>query len=153
MVTFWDILIHLILGISYFIISCFILILTDYPYLIIICFITYVIIHVNLKRRKKLTKHLKEDFEKLGYVILEERPLKLSESKLSIKPAILVNGIPVSRYGYIRRFARVFRLKDNNNELFEVQAILTKEWGGNNAIRIIKKLSLKNTFLSINSKE
>lgn len=144
MVNFLDILLEFLIGISCIIVSVILLTGTDMPFLAFIPVLFYFFLHILLKRRKKIAQYLKEDFQKLGYRVLSERPTKFSETTLEIKPALLINGIPASRYGYIRKFERVFEVETNTNERFELVTTVTKSWSGNNLIDIRKRTKIMN---------
>ena len=139
MVKFTDILLQLIIGLIYLIGSLLIFTLTRHTILILPFFIFITIINYSIKRNKKIAKYLTSEFQQLGYEILDERPLKLSEANVTVKFAVLVNDIPLNRYGYIRRFARVFTAKYSSGQIFELNTIVTKKWNGTNHISIKKE--------------
>lgn len=142
MISFFDIVIGLILSIICFIVAVIIMTGTDMPLLFFTPIIFYALLTGYLKRRKKIAKYLIDDFKKMGYSVLSERPLKFSESTFEMKPTTetFVNNIPLSRYRYIRKFARVFEVETQTNERFELNTIVTKHWSGEKSIDIKKKL-------------
>lgn len=143
MLSFFDIILKLLTGILCFFVSSIILIGSDKPFLFFIPMLFYLLVQILLKRRKKIAKYLKDDFKKMGYNVLSERPPRFSEITLEIKPAILINGIPASRYSYIRKFARIFEVETEPNERFELNTIVKKHWNGKNSIDIKKKTEIK----------
>lgn len=110
-------------------------------------FLVTVIVHYAIKRNKKFLNYVKADYKKLGFDLIEERPFPLAprEFEVSVKPMITINGLPVSRYGYMRKFARVFKAKDQEGQLFDLYSVITKQWDGENEIEIKdKELLLSN---------
>lgn len=142
MVSYSDILIHLLISILCFSVT---IIIMRGDYLSFLFFIPIVfgfLIHTLLKRRKKIAIYLKDEFQKLGYNVLSERPLRLSETKFEVKPAILINGVPASRYGYLRQFTRVFEVINEAHERFELNTVVTNHWNGKKTIDIINTTKL-----------
>ena len=141
MIRFADVLIEIGLLLSFFIGSVFILEFTEYPFLIIALFVLYFIIHISIKRSKRITKYVEKEFNKLGYKIISERPLKSSETKVEVSVSITVSEIPISRFYYARQFARIFKVIEvASNNIFELNTISRKKWNGEIEIFIIDKI-------------
>ncbi|NDJ00096.1 hypothetical protein GWA97_13480 [Flavobacterium sp. LaA7.5] len=114
-----------------------------YFYISVIVMILFFGLKYYLKRNKKILPFVEEDFNELGFKLLSERILKLSdlEVKFEVKiPYISVNGLPIDRYGYIRKFNRTFRAKSlSDGLLYDITASIIKQWDGNNKIIILSK--------------
>ena len=140
MVTTKDILFEILMAI-YWLASSALLVIFVHPVLIIPNFILVIFFKARRKRRKSIAPFVKEDFLKIGYHILNERPLKFSEEKFEISIAPTINSVPVSRYGYLRRFTRIFSATKSNGEKVILNTVITKGWNGKIKIEI---LSIKN---------
>ena len=139
MVKFSDFIIELILIFLFFISSVFMLATTEQIYLIIIPLLLYLYLHFLIKRNKKISKYINSDLEKLGYEIINERPLKLSEIDIGLNFSVNINNTPVSRFNYIRQFARVFKVKNKTGEIIEINTVVRRNWDSTNTI-IIKNV-------------
>ncbi|RLD46895.1 MAG: hypothetical protein DRI86_01920 [Bacteroidetes bacterium] len=131
MIRFTDVLIEIGLLLSFFIGSIFVLEFTEYPFIILGLFLLFFLIHINIKRKKRIRRYVEKEFEKLGYKIISERPLKSSESKVEVSASMTVSEIPISRLYYARQFARVFKVIEvASNKIFELNTISRKkmEW-------------------------
>jgi len=73
----------------------FIFFKTEYSVLIFIPMIIYIGVIYLIKKNKKITEFVKQDFKNLGFEIISERSLKSSEKEIEIKSAILINGISI----------------------------------------------------------
>jgi len=104
MIRFTDVLIEIGLLLSFFIGSIFVLEFTEYPFIILGLFLLFFLIHINIKRKKRIRRYVEKEFEKLGYKIISERPLKSSESKVEVSASMTVSEIPISRLYYARQF-------------------------------------------------
>lgn len=104
--------------------------------------IGFYILHYRIKRTKKISQYVNPEFRKMGYRILSEKPVPFSELDFSITPAIAINGIPVSRYGYIRQFGRIFIVENQTGDKFRIKATCTKKWSGEIDIEVLNKKSL-----------
>jgi len=62
------------------------------------------------------------------YELIDERPAPFRG--VPIKPTAEVGGLPIGRFAYMRRFARVFTAKTNDGQLMEIQALITQKWDG-----------------------
>ena len=136
MIKFTDILVMLLESLTFFILGVFILEATEYPFLVLPLIPIFIIIHIAIKRQKHITEYVAKDFEKLGYTIISERPIPISDMERSISPTVTVGKVPIGRYAYIRRFNRLFRAKNENGQLVELKTSITKEWSGGNSIEI-----------------
>ena len=144
MIKFTDILLKIAVGLFYLISGALIFTQTNYPILVLPLFILVGILLISLKRKKRIAKYIVKEFQNLGYEIIAERPLKLSEGKITAKVGlIMVNNNPLSRFAYIIRFARMFTVKDIEGNQFELNTIVTKKWNGVNHISINKKSTLR----------
>jgi len=142
MINSKDIIFELLIAIFYLGVG-FILMLSDYPFLIIPLFIIVIIIKAKIKNNKKILQYVKADFEKLGFELLNERAAKFSELKFSLSFEPTVGGMPISRYKYIRRFTRIFEAKNREGKKVILNSIITKKWDRENHIEII---SVKNVY-------
>lgn len=148
MIKIKDILFLIILTLTFFIIGIIIFI-SDWfndnlplSFLsIFILIIIYGFIWEMIKRRRKIIADVEPYFTKKGYKILSERPVKLSEVnfkdiKGKVEPTIL--NIPLSRYKYVRKFVRVFKVIDKDNKEFEAIAEVTYNWNKDLTVEIIR---------------
>lgn len=137
MVSAKDIFIAIGTGL-YWILSSILLGVFVHPILIVPNFIAVVAFKINNKRKKRIAPFLKKDFAELGYKILKERPLRFREQKFEfslLQPT--VNEVPISRYGYVRRFARVFLAEKENGQRAILNCVVTRTWSGKNKIELI----------------
>ena len=138
MLRFTDILINLIIFLITIVISFVISVTCIYPYLAIIPIIICLIISGILKRNKKISKYVKSDFAKLGYEILHERPVKLFENDFEVHFSYFAdNGLV-----YIVNYSRVFKVKTEMGQLYELNTEITKGWDLKNSILIKTKKRL-----------
>ena len=125
------------------IIAAFIFAVAGYFYISIIVLLLFLGIKYYLKRSKKILPFVQEDFNELGYELLSERTVKLSdlEVKSEVKiPYVSVDGLSINRYGYVRKFTRTFMAISLKNELlYEITANVTKLWNGKNVIVILSE--------------
>lgn len=137
MLRFSDILVNL-LCIFILLISGVIVAVFNAPYVLFITFIILVSIKVYFERKKKILPYVKDDFAELGYELLSERPLKLSETKTTMRlyTGIKINDIPIERYGYIKKISRVFTARYKDGTTHELHTTITKQWNGSNSIEI-----------------
>ena len=143
MVTIRDVLIELLLAVACSVIGLWVLFETQFPLLIFPMIIVYGIIHLILKRFKRIKDYVQADFNQMGFTILEERPPKISEVKVTVEPVfVTINGTPLSRYRYVRKFARVFIVESKNGNRFELNTIVTRKWDASNQVEIISKRRL-----------
>ena len=144
MVTIKDVFIVVLLGISFFLIGNWIIENTEMPWLIVPLVLVFFFIQIGLKRLKRIKEYVKADFEKLGFTILKERPLKMSETRVTVKtPAILTSkGTPLSRYRYVRQFSRVFMVESKKGKRFELNTVVTRKWDSSNHIEIVSKTAI-----------
>jgi hypothetical protein len=141
MVTIKDILIQLSVVFLWFFSSITIAVLTELHFLLFSVFIAFVCFKVYLKRRKKILHFVKDDFQKIGYLLNSERPITFKEYfrkvKLEAKPIVFINDISLSRYRYMRAFRRIFTAKSKNGSLVELNTFVIYKWNGENKIEII----------------
>ncbi len=138
MIRFVDILIELFLLIVFFISSILILEFSEYPFLVLIVFIVYISLHFYIKSKRKLTKYVNSGFLKLGYQIIGEKYATNGKS-IEFKVEPIISGIPASRFLYIRRYGRLFTVKDKNNDIYELNTTLTLNWNMDIEIEINTK--------------
>ncbi|MBA3901985.1 MAG: hypothetical protein H0X62_17570 [Bacteroidetes bacterium] len=143
MVKIIDIIGIFVLTIIYFFIGIGIMLETENAFYLVLLFLTYLLIYRFLKSRKRIIVYIHDDFRKMGYKLISERPLKLFEQEFSIKPSATINNLPISRYSYIRQFGRVFTAETDKGKLVELNAVVTKLWDGKNNIRIISKKEIE----------
>ncbi|MCK5857459.1 MAG: hypothetical protein KAG64_08215 [Bacteroidales bacterium] len=136
MIKFSDLLLVFIEALVYFVLAIAIVELTAYPFLALPLFLLFFIIHLTIKRRKKILKFVEKDFRKRGFELTDEKPIPFSDSEISIKPSAEISGLPIGRFGYMRRFGRIFTAKTNDGQLMELKARVTKKWNGEIEINI-----------------
>ena len=136
MVRFIDIVIVFLESLIFFVLGLLILEEWDRPILMLPLTVLFIIIHFSIKRNKRILKYVKADFKKMGFDLISERPATRFESKIAIEPTILLNNVSVSRYGYIRKFSRVFTARNQEGQLVELIADVSKMWSGKNRILI-----------------
>ena len=145
MVKFSEVIEAFLLGIAWATLSIMLIALTDYQILIIPVFLIFVIISIILKRRKKILPYVREDFKKSGFDLLDERPLRLSDQKITFGLNITLNDVPISRYGYFRQFFRIFKARGTDGRLYAIKAEITQLWNGKIATEILStKAYVKN---------
>jgi len=135
-------IIYTLLTIIVFMSMFFILFKTEYSVLIFIPMIIYIGIIYLIKKNKKITEFVKQDFKNLGFEIISERPLKSSEKEIEIKPAILINGIPIQKYK--NKFSRIFTVRDENKRLLELYTEIIEKKNGKIKINIKDKKTIAN---------
>ena len=100
----------------------------ELPFLVFPFFILFISLKIYLKRRKKIIDFVKDDFQKLGYQLKNERPVTFKEFfkkvLLKVTPLISINDIPLRRYRYMRSFRRIFTVKSKNGELQELNTLV-----------------------------
>ena len=136
MVRFIDIVIVFLESLIFFVLGLLILEEWDRPILMLPLIVVYIIIHYYIKRNKRILKYVKADFKKLGFDLISERPATRFESKISMETTVMINKIGIGRYGYIRKFTRVFTARNQEGQLVELVADVSKLWSGENKIHI-----------------
>ena len=137
-------IIYTLLTIAVFISMIYILFATEYFILIFVPMIIYIGVIYLIKKNKKITEFVKDDFKKLGFEIISERPLKQSEQEIEIEPAILTSGNTPLRKNK-NQFNRVFTVKDDNNRLLELKTEIIEKKNGKIKITIKDKKTIANT--------
>jgi hypothetical protein len=134
-----DILIAVFLGLAYLISAC-IIVTSDWfadniPYSVFVIFlllIAFIAFEQTIKGTKKVTPFVQSFFDTKGLKVINERPLTLAElfftEKVTFKVEPVINKIPLSRFGYIRKFKRVFSVTDKDRKSFELRAEVTLNW-------------------------
>jgi len=135
-------IIYTLLTIFVFISMIYIMLSTEYFILVFVPMIIYVGVIFLLKKNKKITEFVKDDFKKLGFEIISERPLKSSEREIEIQPAILINGMPLKKYK--NKFSRVFSVRDETNRLLELKTDVIEKRNGKIEILIKDKKTIAN---------
>jgi len=135
-------IIYISLIIIVFISMFFILFKTEYKILLFAPILIYIGIDYFIKKNKKITAFVKEDFKKLGFVIISERPLNSTEREIEIKPAILINGKPLTKIK--NKFSRIFTVKDENKRLLELKTEIIEKKNGKIEISIKDKKTIAN---------
>ena len=136
-------IIYTLLTIAVFISMIYILFATEYFILIFVPMIIYIGVIYLIKKNKKITEFVKDDFKKLGFEIISERPLKQSEQEIEIEPAILTSGNTPLRKNK-NQFNRVFTVKDDNNRLLELKTEIIEKKNGKIKITIKDKKTIAN---------
>ena len=136
MVRFIDIVIVFLESLTFFVLGILILEEWDRPILMLPLIVVYIIIHYYIKRNKRILKYVKADFKKLGFDLISERPATRFESKISMETTVMINNIGIGRYGYIRKFTRVFTARNQEGLIVELVADVSKLWSGENKIHI-----------------
>lgn len=90
-----------------------------------------------MKRRKKIGKYIKEDFNNLGYEIITERPLKFSESKIEVTPVILINNTPLKKHK--NKFERIFTVKNKKGKTRQLHTVIIEDLKGQVTFKILNK--------------
>jgi len=129
-----EIIAYAFLIILCFISSIFLFFTTKSYFLFLIPIIVFIIVFNLLKKNKKTLEFVKKDFEKLGYELVSERPLKSSESEIDIKPAILINGVPLKNHK--NQYKRMFTAKSTKGKMVELNVVITEKKNGKIAIEI-----------------
>ena len=136
-------LFHFILIILFFSSSFYILNSTDYKILIFVPLALIILVMYWLKRNKKITKFVNDDFEKLGFEILSERPLNKSESNIDVKVTPLNSGsMPITKTK--NSFKRIFKVRNKENQILEINTDVIEQKNGEIIIQINKKRTIAN---------
>ena len=136
-------LFHFILIILFFSSSFYILNSTDYKILIFVPLALIFLVMYWLKRNKKITKFVNDDFEKLGFEILSERPLNKSESNIDVKVTPLNSGsMPITKTK--NSFKRIFKVRNKENQILEINTDVIEQKNGEIIIQINKKRTIAN---------
>ena len=144
MLTFKDILFAFLLWSTYLALTYIIFSNPEYQLLILPLFLIFTIMHIAIKRNKRIMKYVIDDFKKINYDLIEENPIPIFDTDFTVKQqTIFVNDISISRYGYIRKFHRLFKAKKTDGSIVELNAIVTKNWNGRNSIEIKKVTSIE----------
>lgn len=139
-----DIFAAVMLSLIFFVFGIVVLALTEVPILMLPLFVAYYIAHYSLKRNIRILNDEKSNYKKLGYELLEEKPIPLLEAEISFKPSfVIINNLPLSRYAFIRRFERIFTAKSNTGELYKLYTRNTRHWSGENEIVIKSKKQIE----------
>lgn len=143
MVKFTDVLILLLQAVASVVMLFLLVFVIGYPFLIFPWGILMMVLHYAIKRKKKILKYVKEDYEDLGFELIDEKPVPFSANdiKFNVTP-VKVNGLPLSRYGYVRKFHRVFTARHQDGQLFELTTVNTKTWDGDNEVEITELRAL-----------
>ncbi len=136
MVRFIDIIIVFLESFIFFVLGLLIIEEWDRPILMLPLILLYIIVHYIMKRNKRIFRYVKADFKKLGFDLISERPATRFESKISMETTVMINNIGIGRYGYIRKFTRVFKARNQEGQLVELVTDVSKMWNGENKIRI-----------------
>jgi len=139
MVRLIDIVIVFLESLIFFVLGLLILEEWDRPILMLPLTVVYIIIHYSIKRNKRILKYVKADFKKLGFDLISERPATRFERKITMETTVMINNIGIGRYGYIRKFNRVFTARNQEGQLVELVADVSKMWSGENKIQIRDK--------------
>ena len=137
-------IIYTLLTILVFMSMIYFLFATEYLILIFVPMIIYIGVIYWIKKNKKITEFVKDDFKKLGFEIISERPLKQSEREIEIEPAVLTSGNNPLRKNK-NRFNRIFTVKDDNNRFLELKAVIIEKKNGKIKITIKDKKTIANT--------
>ena len=117
--------------------------MTEYRFLAFLPAIIAISIKIYLKRKKRLFEFVKDDFQKMGYELIEERPLKFKEffsvSNIEIKPTIFINDDSISRLKYIASSRRIFKAKTKDKKYYELNTFVNEKWNDEIEIDIINK--------------
>ena len=144
MIKFTDILIELpLLLISLFISLVLFAGNTEWFALGVLPWVSFLFIHYYRKRRRKIARYLEEDFKKLGYKVISERPVQFFEfdasATLTFSPIVTIGGIPLSRFGYKRKFLRVFEVETVTGKRHSLYTLVTKHWSEEIELEILEK--------------
>lgn len=143
MVKTIDILINIVIILFWFISTVLIAVMTEYRFLAFLPAIIAISIKIYLKRKKRLFEFVKDDFQKMGYELIEERPLKFKEffsvSNIEIKPTIFINDDSISRLKYIASSRRIFKAKTKDKKYYELNTFVNEKWNDEIEIDIINK--------------
>ena len=136
-----DIVVNVVIVFFWFVSTILIVTITDYKFLVFLPAILFLSLKIYLKRRKRIFEFVKADFEKIGYELMEERPLKFIEffffDEIELKPTLYINNVPVSRLKYIATFVRIFKAKNKDGKLYELKVFIGKKWSAEIEIAIL----------------
>ncbi len=135
-----EVLTYMLLTITCFVSTLVIVFKTEYSILVFIPIIIYAIVVVIMIKNKRIIEYVKDDFKKLGYELISERPLKSSESKIEIVPTILLNTTPIKKHK--NKYSRIFTAKNRKGKLVELNTIVTERYNGIIEIEIKNKKTI-----------
>ncbi|MDX6184073.1 hypothetical protein SGQ44_18060 [Flavobacterium sp. Fl-77] len=143
MIKFKDILLNIAIVLLWFISTILIAITIEHRFLGFLPSIIALYVKLYLKRRKRILEFVKLNFEKIGYELIEERPLKLMEffsfSNIVLKPTFFFNNVSISRLKYITTFMRIFKAKAKDGKYYELKTFVGQKWNDEIEIHIINK--------------
>lgn len=100
----------------------------DLTYLVFIPFVIAISLKIYISNKVKIQDSVKIDFEKLGYVLISERPYKFSEMKFTVRFSnITINNIPANQYGPIKEVKRVFIAKHEDGNIYQLFTTILKD--------------------------
>jgi hypothetical protein len=134
-------IIYILLTIIFFGSSVFLLVGNYSKFLVVIPFIIYLILITIIARNKKILEFVKNDFNKLGYELISERPLKSSESEFVFEPAILTSGSAPLK-SYKNKYKRIFTAKTKKGKIIELNTVVMENKNGTIKIEIREKKKL-----------
>jgi hypothetical protein len=149
MVKTKDILIYVAIVLFWFISTILIVVMTEYRFLAFLPSVLAISLKIYLIRKKRIFDFVKDDFQILGYELIEERPLKFKEffvvSNIEFKPTIFIGNVPISRLKYIATFRRVFIAKTKDEKFYELNAFVGEKWNGGIEIEIMNRKMFANS--------
>lgn len=112
-----------------FIAGTIFIIIFNVPYLVFLPLIFAGMLKAYHSHNSKIQHLVRTNFEKLGYILISERPYRVLEMKSSIKfysTFININGIPFQQHGSVKRIKRVFTAKHVDGNTYELFTTVIK---------------------------
>jgi len=109
---------------------------------------------IKYERSKVFRPYIANFLAENGFKLLEERPLTLSEFfkyiDLIPKPAIFVNDIPISRFGYKSKNYRMLKVQHRYDGLFWICAEIKITLKNKTRLRVLKQVKLDEKITTAN---
>ena len=129
-----------------FIAGTIFIIIFNVPYLLFVPLVIAAALKLLISHTIKIQHLVRSEFENLGYILISERPYRLSEMKSSIKfysTFININGASSQQYGPVKRINRVFTAKHEDGNTYELFTTVIKTQHEVLGIEIDNKILLK----------
>lgn len=104
-------------------------IIFNVPYLLFVPLVIAAALKFLTSHTIKIQHLVRTDFEKLGYILISERPYRYTEIKSSIKfysTFLNIYGTPSQQYGPVKRINRVFTAKHEDGNTYELFTTVIK---------------------------
>lgn len=104
--------------------------------------ITFYMVVPELKgRQTKLLEHVRFQFSELGYTLLGERLLRITEWPISVGPSAYVTGRISNewwqtKWKYRKVYCRIFKAEGADGKIWELRTVVSRKWDDTYEIQI-----------------